>query len=65
MVVFKTAIFIDELKVHNPEMTKFTVESFEKDENKNIIKVDVISLDTKASCIWGDNRNITTIGVEY
>jgi len=35
-----------------------------KDENKNVVKGDVITLDTTASYIRGGNRTIATIGLE-
>lgn len=35
-----------------------------KDENKNVIKGDIITLDTKSSYIRGGNRTIATIGLD-
>lgn len=122
MFVFKASTFIEELKVHSPEMAKLSIESFEKavidsdfirldkdafgqikgdsidyavmektklgkivklnagwddvgswsalydisekDENKNAVKGDVISLDTKNSYIRGGKRTIATIGLD-
>lgn len=122
MFVFKASTFIEELKVHSPEMAKLSIESFEKavidsdfirldkdafgqikgdsidyavmektklgkivklnagwddvgswsalydisekDENKNAVKGDVITLDTKNSYIRGGKRTIATIGLD-
>lgn len=122
MFVFKASTFIDELKVHSPEMAKLSIESFEKavidsdfirldkdafgqikgdsidyavmektklgkivklnagwddvgswsalydisekDENKNAVKGDVFTLDTKNSYIRGGKRTIATIGLD-
>ena len=35
-----------------------------KDENMNVVKGDVIALDTKKSYIRGSNRTVATIGLE-
>lgn len=123
MFVFKASTFIDELKVHNPEMARLSIQAFEnanasdsdfvrldkeafsqikgdsidyavmektkvgkivklnagwddvgswtalydiskKDEKKNVIKGDVIALDTTASYIRGGKRTIATIGLD-
>lgn len=122
MFVFKASSFIEELKVHNPEMAKFSIEAFEKavvdadfirldkdafdqikgdsidyavmektskgmivklnagwddvgswsalydisnkDGNMNVVKGDVIALDTTSSYIRGGKRTIATIGLD-
>ena len=122
MFVFKAAAFLDELKVHSPEMAELSIEAFEKavvdtdfirldkeafgkikgdsidyavmektskgrvvklnagwddvgswsalydisqkDQNQNVIKGDVIALDTTASYIRGGKRTIATIGLD-
>lgn len=123
MFVFKASTFIDELKAHNPEMARLSIQVFEnanasdsdfvrldkeafsqikgdsidyavmektkvgkivklnagwddvgfwtalydiskKDEKKNVIKGDVIALDTTASYIHGGKRIIATIGLD-
>ncbi|MCQ2601711.1 MAG: mannose-1-phosphate guanylyltransferase/mannose-6-phosphate isomerase [Treponema sp.] len=122
MFVFKAANFIEELKVHNPEMAKLSIEAFEKaavdadfirldkdtfgqikgdsidyavmekttkgmivklnagwddvgswsalydisnkDGNMNVVKGDVIALDTTSSYIRGGKRTIATIGLD-
>lgn len=122
MFVFKASIFIDELKIHNPEMAELSIKSFEnatietdfvrlnkdyfdqikgdsidyavmekttkgvivklnagwndvgswsalydisnKDGNMNVIKGDVIPLDTTSSYIRGGKRTIATIGLD-
>lgn len=122
MFVFKASVFLDELKVHSPEMAKLSIESFEKatidsdfirldkdsfsqikgdsidyavmektklgkivklnagwddvgswsalydisekDENKNFVQGDVITLDTKNSYIRGGKRTVATIGLD-
>ena len=122
MFVFKAGIFLDELKVHSPEMAELSIEAFEKavidtdfirldkdsfgkikgnsidyavmektskgrvvklnagwddvgswsalydisqkDQNQNVIKGDVIALDTTASYIRGGKRTIATIGLD-
>jgi len=122
MFVFKASIFIEELKAHNPEMAKLSIEAFEKavvdadfirldkdafdqikgdsidyavmektskgmivklnagwddvgswsalydisnkDGNMNVVKGDVIALDTTSSYIRGGKRTIATIGLD-
>ena len=122
MFVFKASTFLDELKVHSPEMAKLSIAAFEKatvetdfirldkdsfgkikgdsidyavmektskgrvvklnagwddvgswsalydiskkDENQNVIKGDVIALDTTSSYIRGGKRTIATIGLD-
>ena len=122
MFVFKASTFLEELKVHNPEMAALSIEAFEKasvetdfirldndsfgkikgdsidyavmektskgkivklnagwddvgswtalydiskkDENQNVVKGDVITLDTTASYIRGGQRTIATIGLD-
>ena len=122
MFVFKAATFLDELKVHNPEMAELSITAFEKaavetdffrldknsfgrikgdsidyavmektskgrvvklnagwddvgswsalydiskkDENQNVIKGDVIALDTTSSYIRGGKCTIATIGLD-
>ena len=122
MFVFKASTFLDELKVHNPEMAELSIAAFEKaivdtdfirlnkdsfgkikgdsidyavmekttkgkvvklnagwddvgswsalydiskkDENQNVIKGDVIALDTTSSYIRGGKRTIATIGLD-
>lgn len=122
MFVFKASSFIEELKVHNPEMAKLSIEAFEKavvdadfirldkdvfdqikgdsidyavmektskgmivklnagwddvgswsalydisnkDGNMNVVKGDVIALDTTSSYIRGGKRTIATIGLD-
>lgn len=122
MFVFKASTFLEELKVHNPEMAALSIEAFEKasddndfirlnkdafakiegdsidyavmektskgkivklnagwndvgswtalweiqnkDSNKNVIKGDVIALDTTSSYIHGGKRTIATIGLD-
>lgn len=122
MFVFKASTFLEELKVHNPEMAALSIEAFEKasvetdfirldkdsfgkikgdsidyavmektskgkivklnagwddvgswtalydiskkDENQNVVKGDVITLDTTASYIRGGHRTIATIGLD-
>ena len=122
MFVFKAAAFLEELKVHSPEMAELAIESFEKatvdtdlirldketfgkikgdsidyavmekttkgkvvklnagwdevgswsalydiskkDANMNVIKGDIISLDTTSSYIRGGKRTIATIGLD-
>ena len=122
MFVFKAAAFLDELKVHSPEMAELSIEAFEKavvdtdfirldkdsfckikgdsidyavmektskgrvvklnagwddvgswsalydisqkDQNQNVIKGDVIALDTTASYVRGGKRTIATIGLD-
>ena len=122
MFVFKASTFLDELKVHNPEMAALSIEAFEKasddndfirlnkdafakiegdsidyavmektskgkivklnagwndvgswtalweiqnkDSNQNVIKGDVITLDTTSSYIRGGKRTIATIGLD-
>ena len=122
MFVFKAAAFLEELKVHSPEMAELSIEAFEKavvdtdfirldkesfgkikgdsidyavmektskgrvvklnagwddvgswsalydisqkDQNQNVIKGDVIALDTSASYIRGGKRTIATIGLD-
>ena len=122
MFVFKASSFLDELKIHSPEMATLAIESFEKatidtdfirldkeafgkikgdsidyavmekttkgkvvklnagwddvgswsalydiskkDENQNVIKGDVITLDTTSSYIHGGKRTIATIGLD-
>ncbi len=122
MFVFKASTFLDELKVHNPEMAELSIAAFEKaivdtdfirldkdsfgkikgdsidyavmekttkgkvvklnagwddvgswsalydiskkDENQNVIKGDVITLDTTSSYIRGGKRTIATIGLD-
>ena len=122
MFVFKASTFLDELKVHSPEMAALSMEAFEKavvdtdfirldkeafgkikgdsidyavmekttkgkvvklnagwddvgswsalydiskkDENQNVIKGDVIALDTTSSYIRGGKRTIATIGLD-
>ena len=122
MFVFKASTFLDELKIHSPEMAALSIESFEKavvdtdfirldkeafgkikgdsidyavmekttkgkvvklnagwddvgswsalydisqkDQNQNVIKGDVIALDTTASYIRGGKRTIATIGLD-
>ena len=122
MFVFKASTFLEELKVHNPEMAALSIEAFEKasddndfirlnkdafakiegdsidyavmektskgkivklnagwndvgswtalweiqnkDSNKNVIKGNVIALDTTSSYIRGGKRTIATIGLD-
>ena len=122
MFVFKAGTFLDELKIHSPEMAALSIEAFEKavvdtdfirldkeafgkikgdsidyavmekttkgkvvklnagwddvgswsalydiskkDENQNVIKGDVITLDTTSSYIRGGKRTIATIGLD-
>ncbi len=122
MFVFKASTFLDELKVHSPEMAALSIEAFEKavvdtdfirldkeafgkikgdsidyavmekttkgkvvklnagwddvgswsalydiskkDENQNVVKGDVITLDTTSSYIRGGKRTIATIGLD-
>ena len=122
MFVFKASTFLDELKIHSPEMAALSIEAFEKavvdtdfirldkdsfgkikgdsidyavmekttkgkvvklnagwddvgswsalydiskkDENQNVIKGDVITLDTTSSYIRGGKRTIATIGLD-
>lgn len=122
MFVFKAGTFLDELKIHSPEMAALAIESFEKatadtdfirldkeafgkikgdsidyavmekttkgkvvklnagwddvgswsalydiskkDENQNVVKGDVITLDTTSSYIRGGKRTIATIGLD-
>lgn len=122
MFVFKASTFLEELKVHSPDMARLAIESFEKaevdkdfirldkesfgqikgdsidyavmekttkgkivkldagwddvgswsalydisekDENKNVVKGDVIALDTKSSYIRSSGRTVATIGLE-
>ena len=122
MFVFKAGTFLDELKIHNPEMADLSIEAFEKavvdtdfirldkeafgkikgdsidyavmekttkgkvvklnagwddvgswsalydiskkDENQNVVKGDVIALDTTSSYIRGGKRTIATIGLD-
>ncbi|MCQ2600289.1 MAG: mannose-1-phosphate guanylyltransferase/mannose-6-phosphate isomerase [Treponema sp.] len=122
MFVFKASTFLEELKVHSPDMARLAIESFEKaevdkdfirldkesfgqikgdsidyavmektskgkivkldagwddvgswsalydisgkDENKNVIKGDVISIGTKSSYIRSSGRTVATIGLE-
>jgi len=122
MFVFKASSFIEELKAHNPEMAKLSIEAFEKaivdtdfirldkaafgqikgdsidyavmekttkgmivklnagwddvgswsalydisnkDGNMNVVKGDVIALDTTSSYIRGGKRTIATIGLD-
>lgn len=122
MFVFKASSFIEELKVHNPEMAKLSIEAFEKavvdadfirldkdafdqikgdsidyavmektskgmivklnagwddvgswsalydisnkDGNMNVVKGDVIALNTTSSYIRGGKRTIATIGLD-
>ena len=122
MFVFKASTFLEELKLHSPEMDALAIESFEKasvdtdfirldkdafgkikgdsidyavmekttkgkvvklnagwddvgswsalydiskkDENQNVIKGDVIALDTTSSYIRGGKRTIATIGLD-
>ncbi len=122
MFVFKASTFLDELKVHSPEMAALSIEAFEKavvdtdfirldkeafgkikgdsidyavmekttkgkvvklnagwddvgswsalydiskkDENQNVVKGDVIALDTTSSYIRGGKRTIATIGLD-
>ncbi len=122
MFVFKASTFLDELKIHSPEMAALSIEAFEKaavetdfirldkdsfgkikgdsidyavmektqkgrvvklnagwddvgswsalydisnkDENMNVIKGDVIALDTTSSYIRGGKRTIATIGLD-
>lgn len=122
MFVFKASVFLDELKIYNPEMAELSIASFEKatvdtdfirldketfgkikgdsidyavmekttkgkvvklnagwddvgswsalydiskkDENQNVIKGDVIALDTTSSYIRGGKRTIATIGLD-
>ena len=102
MFVFKASCFIEELKAHNPEMAKLSIEAFEKadidadfmektskgmivklnagwddvgswsalydisnkDGNMNVVKGDVIALDTTSSYIRGGKRTIATIGLD-
>ena len=122
MFVFKAGTFIDELKIHSPEMAALSIEAFEKavvdtdfirldkeafgkikgdsidyavmekttkgkvvklnagwddvgswsalydiskkDENQNVVKGDVIALDTTSSYIRGGKRTIATIGLD-
>ena len=122
MFVFKASTFLDELKVHNPEMAELSIAAFEKaivdtdfirldkdsfgkikgdsidyavmekttkgkvvklnagwddvgswsalydiskkDENQNVVKGDVIALDTTSSYIRGGKRTIATIGLD-
>lgn len=122
MFVFKAGTFLDELKIHSPEMAALSIEAFEKavvdtdfirldkeafgkikgdsidyavmekttkgkvvklnagwddvgswsalydisrkDENQNVVKGDVITLDTTSSYIRGGKRTIATIGLD-
>jgi len=122
MFVFKAGTFLDELKIHSPEMAALSMEAFEKavvdtdfirldkeafgkikgdsidyavmekttkgkvvklnagwddvgswsalydiskkDENQNVVKGDVIALDTTSSYIRGGKRTIATIGLD-
>ena len=122
MFVFKASTFLDELKVHSPEMAELSIAAFEKaivdtdfirldkdsfgkikgdsidyavmekttkgkvvklnagwddvgswsalydiskkDENQNVVKGDVIALDTTSSYIRGGKRTIATIGLD-
>lgn len=122
MFVFKASTFLEELKVHSPDMARLAIESFEKaevdkdfirldkesfgqikgdsidyavmekttkgkivkldagwddvgswsalydisekDENKNVVKGDVIAIDTKSSYIRSSGRTVATIGLE-
>ena len=122
MFVFKASTFLDELKIHSPDMAALAIESFEKatvdtdfirldkeafgkikgdsidyavmekttkgkvvklnagwddvgswsalydiskkDENQNVVKGDVIALDTTSSYIRGGKRTIATIGLD-
>ena len=122
MFVFKASTFLEELKLHSPEMAELSIEAFEKavvdtdfirldkdsfgkikgdsidyavmekttkgkvvklnagwddvgswsalydiskkDENQNVIKGDVITLDTTSSYIRGGKRTIATIGLD-
>ena len=122
MFVFKAGTFLDELKVHSPEMAALSIAAFEKaivdtdfirldkdsfgkikgnsidyavmekttkgkvvklnagwddvgswsalydiskkDENQNVVKGDVIALDTTSSYIRGGKRTIATIGLD-
>ena len=122
MFVFKAGTFLDELKIHSPDMAALAIESFEKatvdtdfirldkeafgkikgdsidyavmekttkgkvvklnagwddvgswsalydiskkDENQNVVKGDVITLDTTSSYIRGGKRTIATIGLD-
>ena len=122
MFVFKASTFLDELKIHSPEMAGLAIESLEKatvdidfirldkdsfgkikgvsiddavmekttkgkvvklnagwddvgswsalydiskkDENQNVVKGDVIALDTTSSYIRGGKRTIATIGLD-
>lgn len=122
MFVFKASVFLDELKIHSPEMARLSIESFEKasvdsdfirldkdsfsqikgdsidyavmektklgkivklnagwddvgswsalydisekDENNNVVKGDVIALETKNSYIRGGKRTVATIGLD-
>ena len=122
MFVFKASTFLDELKIHSPEMAALSIEAFEKavvdtdfirldkeafgkikgdsidyavmekttkgkvvklnagwddvgswsalydiskkDENQNVVKGDVIALDTTSSYIRGGKRTIATIGLD-
>lgn len=122
MFVFKASTFLEELKLHSPEMAALAIESFEKatvdtdfirldkeafgkikgdsidyavmektskgkvvklnagwddvgswsalydiikkDENQNVIKGDIIALDTTSSYIRGGKRTIATIGLD-
>ena len=122
MFVFKASTFLDELKIHSPDMAALAIESFEKatvdtdfirldkeafgkikgdsidyavmekttkgkvvklnagwddvgswsalydiskkDENQNVVKGDVITLDTTSSYIRGGKRTIATIGLD-
>jgi len=122
MFVFKASTFLEELKLHSPEMAALAIEAFEKatvdtafirldkdafgkikgdsidyaamekttkdkvvklnagwddvgswsalydiskkDENQNVVKGDVIALDTTSSYIRGGKRTIATIGLD-
>lgn len=122
MFVFTAGSFLDELKIHSPEMAALSIEAFEKavvdtdfirldkeafgkikgdsidyavmekttkgkvvklnagwddvgswsalydisrkDENQNVVKGDVITLDTTSSYIRGGKRTIATIGLD-
>ena len=122
MFVFKASTFLEELKLHSPEMAELSIEAFEKavvdtdfirldkdsfgkikgdsidyavmekttkgkvvklnagwddvgswsalydiskkDENQNVIKGDIIALDTTSSYIRGGKRTIATIGLD-